>query len=74
MPETLRRIIRVRDLPQWTGLGRTRNQELIASGELPKPFLLTENGRSKGLFEDDLIAWQKRRSTVTEAPTRRHPR
>jgi predicted DNA-binding transcriptional regulator AlpA len=62
MTERLRRIIRIHDLPQWTGLGRTRTQELIASGELPTPFPLSNNGRAKGIFEDDLIEWQKRRS------------
>jgi predicted DNA-binding transcriptional regulator AlpA len=61
MTEGLRRIIRVRDLPQWTGLGRTRNSELIAKGDLPTPFSLTENGRAKGIFEDDLIEWQRRK-------------
>jgi predicted DNA-binding transcriptional regulator AlpA len=70
MTEKLRRIVRVRDLPAWTGLGRTRNQELIAKGELPKPFLLTDNGRAKGIFEDDLIEWQKRRSSGAETQTR----
>ncbi|WP_422388619.1 helix-turn-helix transcriptional regulator [Bradyrhizobium symbiodeficiens] len=63
MTERLRRIVRIRDLSQWTGLGRTRNQELIASGELPKPFSLTDSGRAKGVFEDELIEWQRRRSS-----------
>jgi predicted DNA-binding transcriptional regulator AlpA len=70
MSKTLRRIVRIHDLTQWTGLGRTRNQELIAKGELPKPFLLTDNGRAKGIFEDDLIEWQKRRSSGAETQTR----
>jgi predicted DNA-binding transcriptional regulator AlpA len=62
MTEKLRRIIRIRDLSKWTGLGRTQNNELIANGELPTPFPLTEGGRAKGVFEDDLIEWQTRRS------------
>jgi predicted DNA-binding transcriptional regulator AlpA len=73
MTERLNRIIRARDLPTWTGLGRTRIQELIASGELPKPFPLTDNGRAKGIFEDDLIAWQRRRSTDGSACSRGQP-
>jgi predicted DNA-binding transcriptional regulator AlpA len=62
MTETLRRIVRLRDLSNWTGLGRTQNNELIAKGELPKPFSLSDHGRAKGVFEDDLIEWQRRRS------------
>jgi predicted DNA-binding transcriptional regulator AlpA len=67
MTEKLRRIIRIRDLSKWTGLGRTQNSELIANGELPTPFPLTDGGRAKGLFEDDLIEWQKRRSLTVSS-------
>jgi len=70
MTDKLRRIIRIRDLPLWTGLGRTRNQELIDKGELPKPFPLSDKGRAKGLFEDDLIEWQRRRSAGAKVCSR----
>ena len=69
MTEKLRRIVRVHDLPLWTGFGRTRNRELIEKGELPKPFPLSDSGRAKGVFEDDLIEWQQRRSSRANAPT-----
>lgn len=64
-------IIRTHRLPALTGLGRTRIQELIASGEFPKPFPLTDSGRAKGIFEDDLIEWQRRRSSTTKTPRER---
>jgi predicted DNA-binding transcriptional regulator AlpA len=57
----------VRDLPLWTGLARTRTRELIEKGQLPRPFQLSDDGRGKGLFEDDLLEWQERRSFRTNA-------
>jgi predicted DNA-binding transcriptional regulator AlpA len=69
-----RRIIRLYNLPELTGLKRTRIQELIASGEFPRPFPLTESGRAKGIFEDDLIEWQKRRSSGGTTPVRERVR
>lgn len=71
MTERLRRIVRIRDLPKWTGLARTRIQELIATGELPRPFPLSFGGRAKGIFEDDLIQWQKRMSSNDRAAVSR---
>jgi predicted DNA-binding transcriptional regulator AlpA len=61
-------------LPKRTGVKRSCNQELIAKGELPKPFLLSENRHAKGIFEDGLIEWQKRRSPGAKTPKRGHVR
>ncbi|WP_375157677.1 helix-turn-helix transcriptional regulator [Bradyrhizobium sp. RDT46] len=69
-----RNIIRLHSLPELTGLKRTRIQELIASGEFPKPFALTDGGRAKGIFEDDLIEWQRRRSSESKTVTRERVR
>jgi predicted DNA-binding transcriptional regulator AlpA len=66
MSQGLRRIVRLYELPKWTGLGRTQNKDLIDKGELPKPFSLAEGGRAKGIFEDELIAWQRKRSSRGE--------
>jgi hypothetical protein len=62
----LNRIIRKRDIPDYTGLQRTTINALIERGEL-KLFTLTEGGRAKGIFEDDLIAWQQRRREAADA-------
>jgi predicted DNA-binding transcriptional regulator AlpA len=57
----LRRIIRRKDLPKYTGLQRSQTNTLIARGEFPKPISLADGGRAKGWLEDDLIAWQEAR-------------
>jgi predicted DNA-binding transcriptional regulator AlpA len=64
METRLRRIIRKRDLPNYTGLQRTALDELIRKGEFPPLFRLSEGGRAMGAWEDDIVAWQmSRRST-----------
>jgi hypothetical protein len=62
----LNRIIRKRDIPDYTGLQRTSINALIKRGEL-NLFTLTEGGRAKGIFEEDLIAWQQRRREASNA-------
>jgi hypothetical protein len=68
MPKTprLNRIIRKRDIPEYTGLQRTSIDALIKRGEL-KVFTITEHGRAKGIFEDDLVRWQQRRRGASDA-------
>ena len=53
----LNRIIRLDELPQYCGLGRTQIAELIAQGKFPRPVKLST--RRKGWLEAELIAWQQ---------------
>jgi len=53
----LHKIIRLVDLPQFTGLRRTQIDELIKCGCFPKPVKLSV--RRKGWLETELIAWQQ---------------
>jgi predicted DNA-binding transcriptional regulator AlpA len=55
------KIIRQRDLPEYTGLKRTQLQKLIDNGEFPKPIRLAENGRAKGWIEREVELWQLKR-------------
>jgi prophage regulatory protein len=57
----LHRIIRLHELPQYCGLGRTQIAELIAQGKFPRPVKLST--RRKGWLEAELIAWQQERIT-----------
>ena len=63
----LNRIIRRHQLPQFTGLGRSKIAELIEAGNFAKPVTLVEGGRAVGFFEDDLIAWQQKLRAATDA-------
>jgi prophage regulatory protein len=56
---TLQRIIRKRDLPDYTGLQRSAIEALIAHGDFPKPIQLGQ--RAVGWVEAELIAWQMKR-------------
>ena len=60
MTDTPDRIIRVRDLSQYTGLGKTKVKELIAQGEF-EVITLTEGGRARGALASSVVAWQQRR-------------
>jgi len=59
MTETLHRIVRASELPDFTGLKRTQIDALIERGQFPKPVKLSE--RRKGWLESELIAWQASR-------------
>jgi len=61
MVERISRIIRERDVDAYCGLKRTQRAELIRRGEFPKPILLSDGGRARGYFENELIEWQRRR-------------
>jgi len=58
---TLNRIIRKKELPDFTGLKKTTIEELIARGEFPKSIPLTDNGRAVGWLESELASWQQAR-------------
>lgn len=48
------RVLRMRDLPDKTGLGRSTLYLLIQQGHFPAGFLLTPYGRARGWFEEDV--------------------
>ncbi|HLH98718.1 MAG TPA: AlpA family phage regulatory protein [Xanthobacteraceae bacterium] len=52
----LERIIRKRDLPQYTGLRPTAIDDAIAAGRFPRPIKL--GLRAVGWRECDLLEWQ----------------
>jgi prophage regulatory protein len=55
----LHRIIRLRDLPTYVGLGRTQIETLIKEGRFPKPVKLST--RRIAWLESEIIAWQQQR-------------
>jgi predicted DNA-binding transcriptional regulator AlpA len=58
---SLNRMYRLRDLPQFVGLRRTQIIVLIKAGKFPKPISLSDAGRAIAWLEEDLIAWQHAR-------------
>jgi len=54
------RILRIRDVMDFTGKRLSAIQRDIANGEFPKPIPLNDSGRSKGWLEEELIAWRER--------------
>ena len=61
MTHQLNRMYRLRDIPQFVGLRRTKINELIKAGQFPKPIALSDTGRAVAWLERDLIAWQNER-------------
>lgn len=61
MSEKVQRIIRKKDLPQFVGLGVTQIDELMKTGEFPKPIPLSDHGRAIGWLESELAEWQQAR-------------
>lgn len=64
MVHKLDEIIRLADLPKYTGLKRTQIQHYIAKGEFPQPIKLGE--RAKGWLASEVLAWQHGRITARE--------
>jgi predicted DNA-binding transcriptional regulator AlpA len=65
--DRIQRILRQKELKAFDGLGRdTKRNELIARGEYPSPFPLSEGGRTKGWWERELLAWQRWRAARQE--------
>jgi prophage regulatory protein len=52
----LKRILRKKQLTDFTGLQRTALDDLIARGQFPKPIRLGE--RSVGWLEEEIAEWQ----------------
>ena len=52
-------IIRLAELPRYTGLRRTQIQHYIEKGDFPRPIKLGE--RAKGWLASEIRAWQQAR-------------
>jgi prophage regulatory protein len=63
----LHKIIRRRDLPEFTGLQRTQLSELIARGEFPRPIPLSDSGRAVGWLWHEVVGWQRQRLAKRDA-------
>jgi prophage regulatory protein len=57
----LQRFIRKADLPDFTGLGRTKIYELIRADDFPKPVQVNDAGNMVAWLESELLAWQTER-------------
>jgi prophage regulatory protein len=48
------KVLRMRDLPAKTGLGRSTIYLLIQQGKFPSGFILTRDGRARGWLEHEV--------------------
>ena len=51
------RVLRMRDLPEKTGLGRSTIYLLINQGKVPAGFILIPGGRARGWLEHEVDAF-----------------
>jgi predicted DNA-binding transcriptional regulator AlpA len=58
-PRRARRVIRLSQLPGFLGVQRSAIDDLVKRGLL-HPFNLTDGGRSKVVFEDEIAALQEK--------------
>jgi prophage regulatory protein len=68
--DKLHRIVRLADLPTYTGLRRTQIDALILRGEFPRPVKLSP--RRKAWLEAELIEWQQRCIAVRDITVQSH--
>ena len=59
MEGSLQKIIRSREISEFTGYGLTAINEMIARGEFPEPVPLGK--RAVGFLEAEVLAWQRKR-------------
>jgi predicted DNA-binding transcriptional regulator AlpA len=52
-------IVRKKDLSVYTGLGRSQNDVLIETGQLPPGIPLNDSGRALGWFKSTLVEYQQ---------------
>jgi prophage regulatory protein len=57
----LHKIIRLEELPAYTGLQTTQIKQQVSKGTFPKPVRLSE--RRFGWLEADIVKWQQERIT-----------
>lgn len=57
MSQLPRRFMRLPDVKQVVGLGRTAIYEKIKTGEFPAPYHLSDNGRAVAWASDEIDRW-----------------
>ena len=57
MNEKAKRFIRLRQVKDLVGLGRSAIYQKIKSGEFPRPYPLSDNGRAVAWLSDDVNKW-----------------
>ena len=57
MTQQSRRLLRLPDVKQQVGLGRSSIYEKIKSGEFPAPYSLSANGRAVAWNSVEIEAW-----------------
>ena len=67
MKPLLRRILREPEVLQASGYRKTQLDLLIQQGKFPRPIRLSEGGRARGWFEDEVIAFQEARRAERDA-------
>jgi len=57
-----RKILRENDLHNYDGLQKSLRAKLIKQGAYPVPFRLSDGGRAKAWYADEIAAWQHTRA------------
>jgi predicted DNA-binding transcriptional regulator AlpA len=55
------RVVRRKDLPKYIGKRHTEIDLMIRNGEFPPGVLVSDGGRARIWFEDEIVAWQDAR-------------
>ena len=63
----LRRVLREPEVLAASGYRKTQLDLLIQQDKFPKPIRLSEGGRARGWFEDEIIAFQEARRAERDA-------
>ena len=63
----LQRMIRLKQLPAFTGIKKTAIDDAIKKGEFPPPVPLNDSGRAIAWMESELIDWQNSRKAARDA-------
>lgn len=66
MTQLTRRFLRLPDVKQIVGYGRTAIYQKIQAGEFPAPIPLSENGRAVAWDSEAIAAWQESRIKAAE--------
>jgi prophage regulatory protein len=67
--QTLQRVIRKKQLPEFVGLRRTAIDDLIRAGKFPRPIPL--GARTVGWLESEILEWQAVRIAKRDSDPRR---
>ena len=67
MKPTLRKILRGPEVLKACGYKESQLDEKIKEGKFPAPITLSEGGRARGWFEDEIIAHQEARRQERDA-------